>query len=88
MRLSQFFDYIGGTSTGAILAAGLAAGHSCKYLLSFYEDFGRKVFEARSIFERWKSLYDDGELRTKLQVVFGERGRSAEAQRRHDQGTR
>jgi patatin-like phospholipase/acyl hydrolase len=27
-RLSDFFDFIGGTSTGAILAAGLAIGKS------------------------------------------------------------
>jgi len=27
-RLGDFFDYIGGTSTGAIIAAGLAVGKS------------------------------------------------------------
>ena len=71
-RLSQFFDYFGGTSTGAIIAAGLARGHSVKFLLSFYEEFGRKVFTSRSLLERWKSLYTDGELKKKLKVVFGD----------------
>lgn len=71
-RLAQFFDYFAGTSTGAIIAAGLARGHSVKFLLSFYEEFGRKVFTSRSLLERWKSLYTDGELKKKLKVVFGD----------------
>ena len=36
-RLSDFFDYIGGTSTGAIIAAGLTLGMSVGQLLNFYE---------------------------------------------------
>ena len=35
-RLCQFFDYVGGTSTGAIIAAGLAQGMSAKELPDFY----------------------------------------------------
>ena len=35
-RLCNFFDYIGGTSTGAIIAAGLAIGMSAKELSDFY----------------------------------------------------
>ena len=34
-RLCHFFDYIGGTSTGAIIAAGLAIGKSCSELIDF-----------------------------------------------------
>lgn len=72
LRLAQFFDYIGGTSTGAILAAGLARGHSCAYLEDFYADFGRQAFATRNLFERWKSLYTDGPLAAKLRHVFGD----------------
>src|SRR5262245_7547103 len=35
-RLCQYFDYIAGTSTGAIIAAGLARGLSVRELLDFY----------------------------------------------------
>ena len=35
--MSDFFDYIGGTSTGAIIAAGLSRGMSVGELLQFYE---------------------------------------------------
>ncbi len=34
-RLCDFFDYIAGTSTGAIIAAGLARGMAVRELLDF-----------------------------------------------------
>jgi predicted acylesterase/phospholipase RssA len=70
-RLCQFFDVIAGTSTGAIIAAGLARGMSVAEVLEFYESFGREVFTRRSLFERWKSFYEDGALQRKLQEAFG-----------------
>jgi uncharacterized protein len=70
-RLCQFFDVIAGTSTGAIIAAGLARGMSVERLVSFYRDFGVKAFTKRTWYERWKSLYDNGELQAKLQEEFG-----------------
>ena len=70
-RLSDFFDVIAGTSTGAIIAAALARGMTVAEVLTFYRDFGREVFSKRSMFERWKSLYENGPLQTKLQGVFG-----------------
>lgn len=70
-RLCDYFDYIGGTSTGAIIAAALARGMSADELLSFYEDFGKQAFTKRNLFARWKSLYGNGELEKKLKEVFG-----------------
>jgi len=72
-RLCEYFDYIGGTSTGAIIAAALARGMSASELLEFYQEFGKKAFAKRNLFVRWKSLYGDGELEKKLKEVFGER---------------
>ena len=69
-RLCKFFDCIGGTSTGAIIATGLARGMSARELLAFYKDFGREVFVKRNLFERWKSLYGNGPLETKLREFF------------------
>ncbi len=71
-RLSDFFDYIGGTSTGAIIAAALACGMSVNEVRAFYEEFGREVFRKRPVLERLQSLYQDGPLEKKLKEVFGE----------------
>jgi len=42
--LSDYFDLIGGTSTGAIIAAGLGVGTSVGDLIAMYRDLGPKVF--------------------------------------------
>lgn len=72
----QMFDMVGGTSTGAIIAAGLARGMSVADIASFYQQFGKEAFAKRSFFERWKSLYDDGALVQKLQQVFASNGKA------------
>jgi Patatin-like phospholipase len=69
-RLSQFFDFIGGTSTGAIVAAALARGKSTAEVLEFYQEFGAAAFTKRKWYARWKSLYGQGNLAKKLQEVF------------------
>jgi hypothetical protein len=70
-RLCHFFDYVGGTSTGAIIAAGLARGMSAKELLDFYEDTGPAMFDKQFILKRWKALYKSEPLKKELQKVFG-----------------
>jgi hypothetical protein len=70
-RLCDFFDVIGGTSTGAIIAAGLARGMSTTQLVAFYKEFGREAFTKRALISRWKSLYANGPLQRKLQDTFG-----------------
>src|SRR5579871_1421831 len=42
--LSDYFDLIGGTSTGAIIAAGLALGRDTNYLRELYHRLGPEVF--------------------------------------------
>ena len=71
-RLCHYFDYIGGTSTGAIIAAGLARGKSVADLLDFYVDAGPAMFDKRTLLKRWHALYKDRPLQEKLQEVFGE----------------
>ncbi len=51
-RLCDFFDYIGGTSTGAIIAAGLARGMSAQELLEFYKRAGPAMFDKAFILYR------------------------------------
>ena len=45
LRLCDYFDLIGGTSTGSIIAAGLACGMSVAELKTLYHSIGMKVFE-------------------------------------------
>lgn len=72
-RLGDFFDYIGGTSTGAIIAAGLAMGKSVQELIDFYIEAGPLMFEKSSLIGRLRSFYQADPLREKLNRVFGER---------------
>lgn len=70
-RLGEWFDYIGGTSTGAIIAAGLARGMAVEELIQFYRDSGEAMFEKSSLMRRLTSFYEADPLRQKLQEVFG-----------------
>ena len=51
-RLCDYFDLIGGTSTGSIIAAGLACGMSVQELRRIYLDIGATVFQGEGIFWR------------------------------------
>jgi hypothetical protein len=42
--LCDYFDLIGGTSTGSIIAAGLACGMSADRLKQLYRELGKRVF--------------------------------------------
>jgi hypothetical protein len=44
-RLCDYFDLIGGTSTGSIIAAGLAMGFSVDKLQQVYRDLANEVFK-------------------------------------------
>ena len=70
-RLGDYFDYIAGTSTGAIIAAGLAKGMSVDELVSFYRENGPGMFQRTRFLARLNSLYGNGALEQQLKVVFG-----------------
>jgi hypothetical protein len=70
-RLSDWFDYVAGTSTGAIIAAGIARGMSIKELIDFYRDNGVAMFESAYLMQRLISFYQADPLRDKLQEAFG-----------------
>ena len=72
-RLGRHFDYVAGTSTGAIIATGLAIGLSVDELMSFYVSSGRRMFDRAGILQWLRNGYDDAYMRRKLQDVLGER---------------
>jgi len=71
-RLCNFFDYIGGTSTGAIIAAGLARGMSAQELADFYMKAGPAMFDKSFILFRLRHLYQSQPLQVELQKTFGQ----------------
>ncbi len=72
-RLCDYFDYIAGTSTGAIIAAGLARGMTTAQLIDFYRSSGKEMFEQARLIERIKYFYTADPLKAQLQAVFGEK---------------
>lgn len=70
--LADYFDFIGGTSTGAILAAGLAKGMSARQLRDLYVQNGSKIFSKRCIldWQRLESKYNPTPLEDLLQEEF------------------
>jgi hypothetical protein len=69
--LPEYFDYIAGTSTGAIIGAGLARGLSVAELIDFYTACGEDMFESSRLWQRVKFFYSADPLKAKLQEVFG-----------------
>ena len=70
-RLAHYFDYISGTSTGAIIASGLSLGMSVQELLDFYQTKGPQMFDHASLLRRFRQKFDDRNLAQMLQEVMG-----------------
>ncbi|MHC1788983.1 patatin-like phospholipase family protein [Solidesulfovibrio sp.] len=77
--VARHFDLIAGTSTGGIIALGLAAGIPAVRMAEFYLERGSAIF-SQTLKQRLKSLggiadelYDAGELEVALSDVFGDR---------------
>jgi patatin-like phospholipase/acyl hydrolase len=66
--LSDFFDFVCGTSTGAIIATCLAAGMSTGQIRDFYVKSGATMFEPSSFTKRLRYSYNDGPLAQILQT--------------------
>jgi hypothetical protein len=69
-RLADFFDYIAGTSTGGIIAAGLSIGMSVKEILEFYQEAGAQMFVKAHLLRRLRHKFEDEPLAAKLKDVF------------------
>ncbi len=68
--LADYFDLVGGTSTGAVIAACISAGMSMATLRSFYVESGEQMFSKASLFKRLQYSYDDEPLARKLRAEF------------------
>lgn len=76
LLLCDYFDLIGGTSTGAIIATLLATGRSSAELVEMYTSLGGKIFgDKYSLFQignKMKANYDDKPLQEELKKLFGD----------------
>jgi uncharacterized protein len=70
--LGDYFDYIGGTSTGAVIATGLAKGLRVEQLLDLYVTRGEEMFDHASLRRRYHYRYGSWRLRELLQGLLGE----------------
>ena len=72
--LSDYFDFIGGTSTGGIIAAALSIGMPVEAIESFYRNQGARIFSpTKNRFKHWfYARYDAAALTQEIKKVFGE----------------
>jgi patatin-like phospholipase/acyl hydrolase len=66
--LGDYFDFVCGTSTGAVIATCIAAGMDMKTLRDFYVGSGNDMFDKASIFKRLQYSYNDEPLAAKLRT--------------------
>jgi predicted acylesterase/phospholipase RssA len=81
-RLSEYFDLICGTSTGALIALGLAAGRTCDEIADKYIEIGPRVFKDQNRFSQvfrdvrqlvLSSRYGTEALRSAVEDLLGNR---------------
>lgn len=70
-RLADYFDFVAGTSTGAIIAACISVGMTVSEIREFYLRSGKEMFDKASLLKRFRYTYEDERLAEKLQTVFG-----------------
>ncbi|MEF8733860.1 MAG: patatin-like phospholipase family protein [Candidatus Accumulibacter meliphilus] len=81
--LADYFDFVCGTSTGAMVAACIAAGMSTDRIRKFYVESGQQMFDKASLLNRLKYSYNDEplaqKLRSELDAALGHESTPGEA---------
>jgi patatin-like phospholipase/acyl hydrolase len=80
-RIVEHFDLITGTSTGGIIAIGLAMGATAEEIARFYETEGPKIFPPRDGIQKWlgrvrdifRPRFSSEALRAAIRSVVGDR---------------
>jgi len=72
--LSDYFDYVAGTSTGAIIAACLSLGMRVDEIRDFYIQSGPAMFDKARLIDRYyKNKFVDKKLAKQLQDVIAQK---------------
>jgi uncharacterized protein len=69
--LADYFDFVSGTSTGAIIAASVALGMKVSAIRDFYINSGKEMFDKACVLKRYRYKYEDDKLREEMREVFG-----------------
>lgn len=77
IKVGDYFDLITGTSIGGIMALGLAAGHSARYLEARFQEDAPKIFPksnalCRLIKTLFLPIYSSKPLRESIKNIIGE----------------
>ena len=70
--LGIYFDYVAGTSIGAVIAAGLSLGMPVSEIRTLFQEHGHHMFDHASILNRYRFKFDSAPLQGLLQKSFGE----------------
>ena len=70
--LADFFDYVAGTSCGAIIAALIAMGKSMDDIRTFFVASCPDMFLKARLWERWHSKFRNDALSARLRELFGD----------------
>ena len=76
IRVDEHFDLIVGTSTGALIACGLAIGLRPRELVQLFRSKGYVIFPQswwRDITHAFHSKHDQEQLRSALKEIFGDK---------------
>ena len=69
--LADYFDYVAGTSTGAIIATCVSLGMPVAKIREFYINSGKEMFDKAFILKRFRYKYEDEKLSDMLREVVG-----------------
>ncbi|MET0539189.1 MAG: patatin-like phospholipase family protein [Xanthobacteraceae bacterium] len=73
IRLGDWFDLIGGTSTGAIIAGTLALGHTTRELEQFYRQRAHLVFRSSLRIPGLQARFNAKALSAEIERVVGDK---------------
>ncbi|GKS59893.1 hypothetical protein YTPLAS18_34200 [Nitrospira sp.] len=68
--LADYFDFVAGTSTGAILAACISLGMPVARIRDFYVTSGADMFDKACLLQKFRHKYTDEGLANKLKQEF------------------
>ena len=77
--LADYFDFVCGTSTGAIIAACIASGMAMDQVRQFYIDSGKQMFDKASVLKRLQYSYNDEPLAKLLRQAFDQQLKETDA---------
>ena len=69
--LADYFDYVGGTSTGAIIATCISLGWRVGKIQQFYLQSGADMFDRAGLLRRFRYKFEDEKLAALLQHELG-----------------